>query len=140
MSLPRRSKHSQCWNWCCFFTLHETVKSKIFIFTFYRITWYISINIVIHVLKFIAMTQYDFKMRYKYLKSISRWDIPNWITFQIYEDSVVNFVCTWKTIVEFSKNGLKSKSGWKKFTYFKPFTACWPTRDWKSLLKTGVAY
>ena len=29
------------------------------------------------------------------------------------EDSVVNFICTWKTKLEFSKNGLKSKSGWK---------------------------
>ena len=54
------------------------------------------------------------------LKRISGWDIPNWTTFQVYvfafanEDSVVNFVCTWKTKVEFPKNGLKSESGWKK--------------------------
>ena len=55
------------------------------------------------------------------------------------EDSVVNFICTWKAKVEFSKNGLK-RSQDENNPCFKPFTTCWPTMDWKSLLKIGVAY
>ena len=51
------------------------------------------------------------------LKSISGLDIPNWTTFQMYvfafANSVINFICTWKKKAQFSKNGLKSKSGWK---------------------------